>query len=158
MKKKLITVAVCCALLGGVYAVDYGISEQYEYELVHTTAETFVADGQSTVRITVRLTKGGTPVKGHTIYLYVSNGFLPASRCVTDEDGTITFRYYPYLYLNDKLTPLEDVTIYLQDESNSMIFMVPAKAEYTFPTVKPEEDAVREDWQDIKTGTEEGGS
>ena len=130
--------------------MDYGISKRYEYELIGASSDTFVADGQSTVKITVKLTKDGRPVEGHTIYLYVSNGFLPSSRCVTDADGLIPFRYYPYLYLNDKLTPLEDVTIYLQDESNSSIFMVPAKAEYTFGVTKPDEDAVHDDWQDVR--------
>ena len=97
--KKLWIAAACCLLLGTAYAVDYGISKQYEYELIGASSDTFVADGQSTVKITVKLTKDGRPVEGHTIYLYVSNGFLPSSRCVTDADGLITFRYYPYLYL-----------------------------------------------------------
>ena len=150
MKKKYIVASVVAALLLGAYAMDSVRANSYEYELVDTSAETFVADGQSTVRITVKLSRRGQPVEGHTIYIYASNGTLPASRCVTDHDGLINFRYYPYVYLNDEVTPLENVTIYLQDESNSFIFMRPAEARFTFGVEKPETDNVWNDWQGLE--------
>lgn len=151
IKKKWIVAAACVALLAGAYVADVIRAKQYEYELVDVSSSKLIADGQSTVRITVKLSKDGKPVEGHTLYLYASNGTLPAARCVTDVDGLITFKYYPYVYLNDELTPLEDVTIYLQDESNSLFFMVPAEAWYTFPVVKPENEDVWEDWQNLPT-------
>ena len=147
--KKLIVLLACVAVLGGLYLYDYILSTKYEYEMVDSSSEVIVADGASTVRFTARLTHGGQPVEGHTIYLYVSNGSLPSSRFVTDEDGEFTFRYYPYLYLNDDLTPLEDITIYMQDESNSVFFLVSASAEFTYSVIEPEEDSVGEDWQEI---------
>lgn len=147
--KKLIAAAICIILLVTLYLIDFGISRKYEYELINTTSETFVADGLSTVRITVKLSKDEKPVEGHTIYIFASNGTLPSSRCVTDADGEFMFRYYPYLYLNDKLTPLEDVTITLRDESNSFFFMVCATEEYTFKVEKPEAESVWDDWENI---------
>ncbi len=150
MKKGWIAAIVCVALLSGLYVVDAVRAKGYEYELIKTSMDTFIADGQSTVRITVKLSKDDKPVEGHTIYIYASNGTLPNSRCVTDENGEITFRYYPYVYLDDTLTPLEDVTIYLQDESNSLVFMKCATAEYTFKVEKPEETAEWSDWQHLQ--------
>ncbi len=149
MKKRWIVAAACVALLSGLYVVDTVRAKGYEFELVKTTADTFIADGQSTVRITVKLSKNDKPVEGHTIYIYASNGTLPQSRCVTNVDGEITFRYYPYVYLDDVLTPLEDVTIYLQDESNSLVFMKCAKASFTFKVEKPEGEMEWNDWQDL---------
>lgn len=150
MKRKVwFVILVLVLALCGMYAYDAVRASAYEYELVGVSSKTIIADGLSTVRISVKLSKNDKPVEGHTIYLYASNGTLPASRCVTDADGVITFRYYPYVYLNDELTPLEDVTIYLQDESNSLFFMVCAEAEFVFPVEKPETDDVQRDWQDL---------
>ncbi len=150
-----IVAGVLALALGGAYLYDVAQAKAYEYELVKVSSDSIVADGESTVRISVKLSKNDKPVEGHTIYIYASNGTLPVSRCVTDVDGMITFRYYPYVYLNDELTPLEDVTVYLQDESNSTFFMVNAEAEFTFPVEKPETDHVQRDWQDIGSEVEE---
>lgn len=75
--KKLWIAAACCLLLGTAYAVDYGISKQYEYELIGASSDTFVADGQSTVKITVKLTKDGRPVEGHTFICTFPTDFCP---------------------------------------------------------------------------------
>ncbi len=152
--RKLIVLLLCAAVLGGLYLFDYVESTYYEYEMVDASSDVIVADGLSTVRFTARLTSGGQPVEGHTIYIYVSNGSLPSSRFVTDSNGEFTFRYYPYLYLNDDLTPLEDITIYMQDESNSVFFMVSAEAEFRYSVIKPEDEGIGEDWQDITTEEE----
>lgn len=157
LKGGWIAAGVLCLALGGAYLYDSIEAKKYEYELVKTSSSQIIADGESTVRITVKLSKNDKPVEGHTIYIYASNGTLPASRCVTDADGMITFRYYPYVYLNDELTPLEDVTIYLQDESNSTFFMVNAEAKFTFPVVKSETESVHRDWQDLSLEEEDVG-
>ncbi len=147
--KKLIAVAVAAVLLVGIWSVDYARSKAYEFEMAEISSDTFVADGYSLVKLTIKLSKDGKPVEGHTVKVVASNGTLPANSGVTDHDGLITFRYYPYLYLNDKLTPLQDVTFRFEDESNSTIFMVPASAEFTYKVVKPEEETVWKDWQEI---------
>lgn len=151
IKAGLIVAAVIILALFGAYGYDVAQANAYEYELVSVSSKTFVADGLSTVRISVKLTRDDKPVNGHTIYLYASNGTLPASRCVTDEDGVITFKYYPYVYLSDELTPLEDVTIYLQDESNSTFFMICAQGKFVFSVEKPETEEVWKDWQGLQS-------
>ena len=111
MKKKYIVMGIIAVFLLGAYVMDAIRANSYEYELVDTSAETFIADGQSTVRLTVKLSREGQPVEGHTIYIYASNGTLPASRCVTDQDGLITFRYYPYVYQSRGLSFLSLIHI-----------------------------------------------
>lgn len=157
MKLKIgwIVAGVVGLMIGSTYLYDVVQAKDYEFELVKTTSKTIVADGESTVRISVKLSKDNKPVEGHTIYIYASNGTLPSSRYVTDADGMITFRYYPYAYLNDELTPLQDVTFYLQDESNSTFFMINAETEFSFPVIKPEENGVQRDWQDVQLEEED---
>ena len=152
MKVKVgwIVAGVVGLMLGGAYIYDTVQAQSYDFELVKATSQTIVADGESTVRISVKLSKDDKPVEGHTIYIYVSNGTLPSARYVTDADGMITFRYYPYSYLNDELTPLQDVTFYLQDESNSTFFMICAEEQFSFSVIKPEENGVQRDWQDVQ--------
>lgn len=157
IKTGCIAAALLVLAVGSAYVYDVVQARAYEYELVGVSSQTIIADGLSTVRISVKLSRNEKPVEGHTIYLYASNGTLPASRCVTDADGVITFRYYPYVYLNDELTPLEDVTIYLQDESNSKFFMVCAETSFVFPVEKPETEEVWRDWQGLQAEVKNGG-
>lgn len=149
MKKRYIVAAIIIIALVAIYVGEYAVSRQYEFELVSSTSDVIVADGYSNMRITVRLTRNGKPVEGHIINIVCSNGTLPVSRLVTDKDGLIAIRYYAYLYLDDRLTPLDDVVFTLEDESNSAIFMVPAKGQFKFEAKKPEQELIWEDWQNI---------
>lgn len=146
---KLIAGGLVIATLGGLYLYDYSAAKQYSFELLLKSDDVIIADGISSVRFRVKLSKDEQPVVGHTIYFYASNGSLPTSRLVTNEQGYITFTYYPYLFVNEKITPLEDVTIYLQDESNSTFFMVPAKWQFTMPVEMPEGIDGGVDWENI---------
>lgn len=160
MKKKLIiilsVVVAVISVLTGLYINDVKISKQYSYEIVAikypTTEKVIVADGVSSLRIRMKLLKGEEPVANHTIYIFASNGSLPSSRITTAENGWFDFYYYPYLYVNEKVSPLEDVTFTFQDESNSKIFMIPATYSFSIPVVKPDEANNQKDWQgyDIK--------
>ncbi|MBQ9480847.1 MAG: Ig-like domain-containing protein [Clostridia bacterium] len=160
MKKKTLAIIISAAamilLSAAAYIVDFIIARGYRFEVIAASAEEIVADGTSSVKIRVKLSRGGAPVEGHTVYVVASNGSLPSSRLVTDENGYITFVYYPYLYVNEKVSPLEDVTFKFQDESNSKIFMIPATGEYTMKAVKPDEAGLTEDWQglEIRSGEE----
>lgn len=145
-----IFVGAVVLLFGIIWLAEWLVSRQYNFEVIAQSSEETVADGVSSVRFRVRLTKKGEPVAGHTISLYCSNGSLPVSRITTDEEGRITFTYYPYLYVNEKLSPLEDVTIYFEDLSNSAVFLVPAKGQLTLRAVKPSEFSITEDWQGLE--------
>ena len=157
--KKVIAIVAVFALFGGFYLVDFIRSKQYEYELVSQTNEVIVADGVSPTKFTVRLTRNGQPVAGHTIGIVASNGTLRNSRLVTDGNGEIVVTYYAFLYLNDKLTPMGDVTFYFSDEDNSKVIMVPAKFSFTVRAEKPEDETEWEDWQEIvlENGEEDNG-
>lgn len=146
---KLIIGGVVASLLVGVYIFDATVANQYHFELVAQSDDTVIADGVSSVRFRVLVSKDGEPVVGHKIYLFASNGSLPNSRILTNESGLITFIYYPYLYVNDKVTPLEDVTITLQNESNSYFFMVPATWKFSIPVEKPTDTLTGVDWENL---------
>ncbi len=151
-RKVIITssiVGTIVLLLVGAYGFDYAVSKRYEFELIARSDDVIIADGVSSIRFRVKLTKDNKPVAGHTIYFYASNGSLPVSRIITNESGWITFTYYPYLFVNEKVTPLDDVTIYFQDESNSYIFLVPATWKFTMPVVKPDGVSGGSDWEDL---------
>lgn len=147
--KKLISLILVLAVFAVLYAVDFFIAKQYSYELLNNSDAVITADGESTVKFRVKLTRNGEPAEGHVIYIFASNGSLPVSRVVTDSDGEFSFRYYPYTYLDKRLTPLEDIKITFQDESNSVFFQVSASRTYSFKTVKPYEEDNWTDWQNL---------
>ncbi len=154
MKKFIVIIAIIC-VLGGLFFYDFFASKSYKYENISATNEVITADGVSPTKFTVRLTKDGQPVAGHTINVVASNGTLRSSRIVTDGAGEIVIIYYAFLYLNDKLTPMEDVTFTLSDEDNSSIIMVPARYSFTVKAVKPEDDTKWDDWQHLTIDEEE---
>lgn len=153
--KKWIAVAAAVALCFGLYFADAIRAKEYEYELVSQTNEVIVADGVSPTKFTVRLTKKGKPVSGHTISVVATNGTLRSSRIVTDDNGEIVVTWYAFLYLNDKLTPMSDVTFYFSDEDNSKIITVPAKFSFTVPAEKPQDETKWEDWENIRIDGED---
>lgn len=146
---KLILTGVVASLLGGCYIFDAVEASRYDFELIAQSDDYVIADGVSSVRFRVQVTRDEVPVVNHKIYLFASNGSLPNSRMLTNDRGQITFMYYPYLYVNDKVTPLEDVTITLQNESNSYIFMVPATWKFSIPVEKPTDTLIGVDWENL---------
>jgi hypothetical protein len=50
------------------------------------------------------------------------------------------------------VTPLEDVTITMQDESNSKVFMISARSSFTVRILKSDETQDIDDWQSITLG------
>lgn len=155
MKKKIIisSIIIVCliGIIGGFYLSDVSESKKYNFEIVAikypSDDKVIIADGLSSLRIRMKLTKNNEPVSGHTIYVFTSNGSLPQSRIITSENGWFDFYYYPYLYVNEKVSPLEDVTFNFQDESNSKVFLIPASYQFTIPVVKPEESNNQYDWE-----------
>jgi hypothetical protein len=139
--------ALIVVAIGVTYAIDYAESTKYSFELIKISDTTVVADGKSTIKGRVCLKKKGNVVEGHTIYIYTSNGSIPTSRLVTDSKGIVTFTYYSFLYINDKISPLNKVDITFQDESNSKVFLVPATWTITMPSTKPEGYQITTDWQ-----------
>ena len=117
-----------------MWAFDAVRAQTFHLELVDCTPETAVASGQDGVEMTYRLTRRGKPVEGHHIFVYCDgNGRFYSYRETTDEDGKVTFLFYPgraTIY-----TPAKDIPIYASDESNSLFIMVKAKHSFVLPVV-----------------------
>ena len=137
MKKKLIMTSIFVAIIAVFFAVDYLISLRYQIEFVSLTPNPAYADGETPVKIRVRVTKGGAPVEGHTMSaLSLNGGRFDAYRILSDENGEAEFTYFPYLA--SALVPAQDVTIQVRDESNSVFIAVPAKTLFELPLKMPE--------------------
>ena len=119
-----------------VLAIGVLIADRYDIELVQMTPETVPADGQTSVEITLRVTRNGEAKSGHTLYgLSKNGGGFKSTRLVTDQNGEVTFLYYPYL--KTSLNTLTDVVLKFTDESNSIFVSVPATKEVTVKITEP---------------------
>ena len=151
LKKKLIIIFSVVGALAlatvSFLSVDIVRAKQFKLTLKAKSSETIIADGTSAVTFKVNLSRFDEPVEGHSIYIYVSNGSLGSARQVTDEDGNIKFTYYSYLYVNERVSSLDDVVFNLQDESNSLVFTIPAKLTFNMPVEKSDEGSIDKDWQ-----------
>lgn len=127
--------------------VDIARSKEFKMTLKAKSSDTIIADGTSAITFKVNLSRFDEPVQGHSIYIYVSNGSLGSARQVTDEDGNIKFTYYSYLFVNERVSSLDDVVFNLQDESNSLVFTIPSKLTFKMPVEKSDEGSVEKDWQ-----------
>ena len=81
--------------------------------------------------------KSGKPVKGHNVYaLSIGGGSFKTFYEKTDEDGRVTFEYYPPTmagYQEEK-----EVTLKFRDESNSVFIEMYPSTEYVIELKKPE--------------------
>ena len=133
---KLLIVVAIGVLIAGLYFVDVLIADRYDIELVQMTPETVPADGQTSVESTLRVTRNGEVKSGHTLYgLSKNGGGFKSTRLVTDQNGEVTFLYYPYL--KTSLNTLTDVVLKFTDESNSIFVSVPATKEVTVKITEP---------------------
>lgn len=127
--KKLIITAVVIALLFSVYAFESVRAASFKIEVVSISPEDPVADVKQHVTVTLRLSRNGEPVQGHTLYaLALSGGTFRGNRAITDENGFAVYTYVPYTAT--RLMPAMPVEINVADESNSVIMEVNAK--FTF--------------------------
>lgn len=132
----LFTVILCiAAILGAMYLFDYRRAESYDIEVLEITPERPVADGQTPVEITVKLTKRGKEIEGHSLYMVPKNGGnVEYNRCLTDENGEAKFIYYPYKAT--VLMPAKTVEIRVYDESNSIFVVVNTCYDFPIELVK----------------------
>lgn len=124
--KKLIALFAVVVLLLACWGYDALRVREFSVELVEATPSPAVADGQTPVTVTLRVTRGGEPCGGHVLLAKSMNGgSFKAKRVTTDGDGVARFTYYPYL--KSRLNELTDVTLTFADESNSVLIAVPAR-------------------------------
>ena len=137
--RKLIILVIIALLLFLGWGFDSIRAQEFTIEVVSMSSEFGVADGQTPITIELRVTQNGEPCEGHVLYgLSLTGGSFRAKRVKTDENGIATFMYYPYY--KSVLNDLVDVTLHFEDESNSILVVVPAELDIVIPMVEPDED------------------
>ena len=125
--RKALWILLIPLVFGAFYLFDFFRARNFSIELIGRTSEAAVA-GDEDVTFTVRLTRGGKPVKGHNLVAIAERGNLFASyRETTDENGEAVFTYYTVKFMitekGDELVTL----IHVMDENNSLFVEVNAK-------------------------------
>jgi hypothetical protein len=136
--KRLRILAVVVLLAASLVGYDYYRSTQFAIEVVELTPQPAPADGQTPVRMKVRVTDGqNRPVKGHYLFAFPRNGGLfSASRTETDINGEAVYMYYPYKA--SALMPVKNVLVDIIDESNSIFIEINTKKRVVIELVEPE--------------------
>jgi hypothetical protein len=133
---KLLIVVLIAMVVTALYFVDVAIAASYTIEVISVSPDKAPADGHTPVTLTLQVTHGGKAASNHTIYGLTKNGgSFKSVRLVTDEQGEVSFTYYPYL--KTTLNTLKDVTLRFRDESNSEFISVPVQKEVTVKIVAP---------------------
>ncbi|MFD0715801.1 Ig-like domain-containing protein [Paenibacillus sp. GCM10027626] len=140
MKRKLVITVMVLLTLSLLAGYDVYRSGQFHIELVAMDPKEAPADGQSPVRLQLRLTDSkGRPVEGHSLYaLPRGGGIMSASRTLTDAEGEAVYTYYPYKA--SALQPAKDIEVRIIDESNSIFFEINASTTVTIPLYKPDKE------------------
>ena len=139
MKEKLKWVAIVFAVLVVMLGIDLWRSTQVVLTVESQSAETIYASSEEEVEFLVSVkNKAGKPVVGHNIYaLTIGGGSFKTFYEKTDENGYVTFVYYPPQmsgYQTEK-----NVTLKFRDESNSIFIEMYPKTEYVVTLKKPED-------------------
>lgn len=150
--KKLIALAAVVLVFGVLALIDLAVSKSYKLEFLSVTRlseeevldgkgdplpeDWGVADGSTRMLITVRLTRGGKPVEGHTLYVKTNRNVL--ERSVTDGEGIVVINYRCYRASGGSADP---ITLSVRDENNSVFIFVPATAEWVINMVAPVRDS-----------------
>lgn len=142
MKRKLIILAAIIIAMGGLYGFDFIRSKMFHIRVESILPNPAVADGQSPVQITVRVTDHqNTPVQGHWLFALPRNGgMFRSARLETDADGRCTFIYFPVKA--GGVVKLRDANIVISDESNSIFIEVAARTELTIALTEPEKETL----------------
>lgn len=140
MKKRtkwwVILTIVVLLLAGTVF--DYFRSKTVSIEVVSISPETVVADSSIPVDITLRVTKRGKLAVGDDIAALVEGkGSMSANKSRVDENGLVTFRYYPYNYL-EGINEAGTVTLVFRDISDSVFIGIPKRIRVDLDVEEPE--------------------
>lgn len=139
--KKVVVIAALVAVLCLGALIDFVISKNYKIEFLSVVrldengepvedgeipSDWGIADGSTRVRFVIRVTRGGNPVGGHTLYVKTNRNIL--ERTTTDESGRVVVDYRCYRAGTGEAAP---VVLTVRDEDNSVFVFVPAEASYT---------------------------
>lgn len=135
--KKLLALGIVAAILLALAAYDYARAQDTDIELVSISPATVVADPNQPVLITLRVTKHGELAVGDTVSALVKGqGNLSGDKVKVGEDGTVTFKYYPYTYITGMFEE-SDVLIEFRNISDSVFIAIQKKTDVTIHVEKP---------------------
>lgn len=124
--KKLIIILSTVLVLFALYGYDVIRASTYKIEVISISPEEPIADAREQVTVVLKLTKGGQPVEGHSLFTFaLDGGQFRGNRMITDSEGTVTLTYIPYTA--GRLLPARPVTVEVVNESNSVFFEVNTK-------------------------------
>jgi hypothetical protein len=139
MNRKLLYAIIFFGIFGSMFLFDLARSRLFSIELVKVDPFPIPADGFTPVELTARLSRRGSPVSDHDLYIVsLDGGNFVAYRISTNQNGEATFVYYPYRVTNN--TALRDVRFVIRDESNSVFLEVNTESVFTVSTVEVEGD------------------
>lgn len=97
------------------------------------------ADFDASVNITMKLTKNGAPVQGHSLAAYGKTyGMVSATRQLTDKDGLATFVYVPNPQYRNPESLIGQFDVY--DEDNSIVIEFRLERVVSVTMVAPPEE------------------
>jgi hypothetical protein len=134
--KKAIGFGIFCLIVGVLALFDFGRSKLFTISLVEVNPDPILADGNTMVTVTTRLTtRGGEPVQGHDLFiLSLDGGLFTTYRSRTDAAGIASFEYFPYQVSNTY--PLHDIRFEIRDESNSIFLEINTNEIFTVKAVE----------------------
>lgn len=140
MKKKLKWAVIVLAGLLAIIGIDWWRTTQVVLTVESQQPETVYASSDKEVEFVVRVkNKKGAPVTGHNIYaLVVGGGSFKTFYEKTDENGCVTFIYYPPQMSGYQTE--RSVTLKFRDESNSIFIEMYPKTEHVIKIIKPEDE------------------
>ena len=135
--KKFIILGIIVLVLLGLYAFDFARAQDTQIELVSITPKTVVADPNQPVLITLKVSKHGRLAAGDNVTALVKGGGnLSGDKIKVQDDGTVTFKYFPYSYIPGVFEE-SDVDIEFRNISDSVFIAVQKKKVITLEIKKP---------------------
>ncbi len=136
--KKLMVIGIIVGIVLCFAAYDYIRAQDTQIELVSISPENVVADPNQAVTITLKVTAHGEVAEGDVISaLLTGQGSLSGSKVKVDENGYVTFKYYPYTYVAGVFDE-SDVTIEFRNVSDSVFVAIQKRETINFHVGKPE--------------------
>lgn len=147
--KKFIVIGIIAVILSGLSLFDFIRAQGTKLEVVSVSPETVTADPNKPVTITLRATKRGSAAVGDDITALVKgNGNLSGDKVRVNQDGTVTFKYYPYSYIagvfEEKLVKIE-----FRNISDSVFIAIQKTFTVTLDVEKPNESSGGMNMNDI---------
>ena len=140
MKKKLKWVTIVLACLLVIIGIDWWRMTRVVLKVESQNPKTVYASSDEEVEFVVSAKdQSGNPVVGHNIYaLVIGGGSFKTFYEKTDENGCVTFIYYPPQmggYQTER-----NITLKFRDESNSIFIEMYPKTEHVIKVIKPEDE------------------